>query len=121
VNRLSHRLGADPEVGQTIVFHSLSGADASPPRCGAADEGGDNLPPCSRPIPAASSQTFIKRVVGVSGDRIALRHGRVVRNGELQAEPSASTGLPAALERHRFGSGPSRISQRTLTMLCARV
>jgi signal peptidase I len=48
-----------------------------------------SLTPCSRPTPEASSQTFIKRVVGVAGDRIALRHGRVVRNGELQAEPYA--------------------------------
>jgi signal peptidase I len=89
VNRLSHRLGAEPEVGQIVVFHPPSGADASPPRCGAAEEGGDSLTPCSRPTHAASPQTFIKRVVGVAGDRIALRHGRVVRDGELQAEPYA--------------------------------
>jgi signal peptidase I len=89
VNRLSHRLGVDPEVGQIVVFHPPLGADASPPRCGATEEGGGSRTPCSRPTPAASSQTFIKRVVGVSGDRLALRHGRVVRNGELQAEPYA--------------------------------
>jgi signal peptidase I len=43
--------------------------------------------PCSRPTSEESSHTFIKRVVGVSGDRIGLRHGHVVRNGTLQDEP----------------------------------
>jgi signal peptidase I len=61
VNRFSHHLGAQPEVGDIVVFHP----------------------------PTATSETFIKRVVGVSGDRIAVRDGRVVRNGELQEEPYA--------------------------------
>ena len=61
VNRFSHHLGAQPDVGDIVVF---------------------------RP-PTATGETFIKRVVGVSGDRIAVRDGRVVRNGELQEEPYA--------------------------------
>jgi signal peptidase I len=87
VNRLSHRLGAEPSVGQIVVFHPPHGADLSPPRCGAADEGEGSRTPCSRPTSEVSSQTFIKRVVGVSGDRIGLRDGQVVRNGRLQTEP----------------------------------
>ena len=35
VNRLSHRLGADPKVGDIITFHPPAGADETPPRCGA--------------------------------------------------------------------------------------
>jgi signal peptidase I len=87
VNRLSHRLGAEPRVGQIVVFHPPSGADASPPRCGADGDGEGGRTPCSRPTDSASSQTFIKRVVGVAGDRIALRNGRLVRNGIAQREP----------------------------------
>jgi signal peptidase I len=61
VDRFSHHLGAEPDVGDIVVFHP----------------------------PTATSETFIKRVVGVSGDRIAVRDGRVVRNGEPQEEPYA--------------------------------
>ncbi len=83
VNRLSHRLGADPKVGDVITFHPPAGADEQPPRCGApqADD-----QPCPAPTTARSSQTFIKRVVGVAGDRIAVRDGHVVRNGRVQSE-----------------------------------
>ena len=35
VNRFSHRIGATPKVGQIVVFHPPSGADASG-RCGNA-------------------------------------------------------------------------------------
>jgi signal peptidase I len=87
VNRFSHRLGAEPHVGQIVVFHPPLGADASPPVCGVAGEGQGTRTPCSTPTRGSSSQTFIKRVVGVAGDRIAVRNGHVVRNGKLQREP----------------------------------
>ncbi len=89
VNRFSHRIGATPKVGQIVVFHPPAGADASG-RCGNPDEGGGTPTPCSTPTSTASSQTFIKRVVGVAGDRIAIRNGHVVRNGRLQFEPFAA-------------------------------
>ena len=84
VNRLSHRLGADPKVGDIITFHPPAGADETPPRCG-AQQADDQ--PCPAPTPEQSKQTFIKRVVGVGGDRISVRGGHVVRNGKLQSEP----------------------------------
>jgi signal peptidase I len=84
VNRLSHRLGADPAVGDVITFHPPKGADELPPRCGAARADGQ---PCPRPTPEQSDQTFIKRVVGVGGDRIAVRDGQVIRNGRATREP----------------------------------
>jgi signal peptidase I len=87
VNRFSHHIGAEPRVGQIVVFHPPLGADSSPPACGVAGEGQGTRTPCSRPTRGASSQTFIKRVVGVAGDRIALRNGHVVRNGRMQREP----------------------------------
>ena len=84
VNRLSHRLGSNPAVGDVITFHPPAGADELPPRCGAARA--DNQP-CPRPTPNRSDQTFIKRVVGVGGDRIAVRDGHVIRNGSATREP----------------------------------
>jgi signal peptidase I len=90
VNRFSHHLGAEPEVGQIVVFHPPQGAEASPPRCGDGVQSSPRRSPCSRPTDRPSSQTYIKRVVGVSGDRIAVRQGHVVRNGSPQSEPFAA-------------------------------
>jgi signal peptidase I len=83
VNRASHRLGSDPKIGDIITFHPPAGADDVPPRCGAPQA--DNQA-CTLPTSAKSKQTFIKRVVGVAGDRIAVRDGHVVRNGRVQKE-----------------------------------
>jgi len=84
VNRLSHRLGADPSVGDIVTFHPPQGADELPPRCGATPADGQ---PCPLPTPGESNQTFIKRVVGLGGDRITVRDGIVVRNGRPTSEP----------------------------------
>jgi len=84
VNRLSHRLGSDPKVGDIITFHPPSGADEVPPRCGTPQADGQ---PCTRPTSGESDQTFIKRVVGVAGNRIAVRDGHVIRNGRATSEP----------------------------------
>jgi signal peptidase I len=84
VNRLSHRLGADPKIGDIITFHPPAGADDPQPRCGVPKPDDQ---PCARPTPQRSDQTFIKRVVGLAGDRIAVRDGHVVRNGQVQQEP----------------------------------
>jgi signal peptidase I len=79
-------IGAEPHVGQIVVFHPPLGADSSPPTCGVAGEGEGTRTPCSTSTRGSSSQTFIKRVVGVAGDRIALRNGHVVRNERVQRE-----------------------------------
>jgi signal peptidase I len=84
VNRISHRLGSDPSVGDIITFHPPAGADELQPVCGAQRADGQ---PCPRPTSDKSKQTFIKRVVGVGGDRIAVRDGHVIRNGRSTREP----------------------------------
>ena len=86
VDRVSHHLGADPDVGQIVVFHPPSGADITAPECARRLSGAA----CARPVGPASSNTFVKRVVGVSGDRIAVRDGHVIRNGRRQREPFAA-------------------------------
>jgi len=37
--------------------------------------------PCGVPTPQESTQTFIKRVVGMPGDKISIVGGHVIRNG----------------------------------------
>jgi signal peptidase I len=90
VDRFSHRiLGGTPHIGDVVVFRPPHGADPAIPVCGARGEGGDSTTPCSRPTHDRSAQTFIKRVVALGGDRIAIRGGHVIRNGRPVAEPFA--------------------------------
>jgi signal peptidase I len=92
VDRFSHRvLGGEPKVGDVVVFHPPHGADdASSPHCGDTSQGEGTPTPCSQPTTARSSQSFIKRVVGVGGDRIALDGGHVIRNGKRTSESFAA-------------------------------
>ena len=57
------------------MFHPPAGADAAPARCGAPVVEGRA---CTTPTPDHSDQTFIKRVVAVGGDTVAVRDGLVV-------------------------------------------
>jgi signal peptidase I len=85
VNRVEGRFG-NPSIGDIVVFKPPAGADQQPARCGAPGQGDGTRTACSRPTPQKSDQTFIKRVVGLGGDRLSIRDGRVVRNGTLQQE-----------------------------------
>ncbi len=88
VNRFSTRiLGHDPKVGDVVVFHPPHGADFDEaPLCGDRSQGGGTQTPCSRPTATKSSQTFIKRVVAVGGDTLAVERGHVIRNGRRASE-----------------------------------
>jgi signal peptidase I len=97
VDRFSHTLGGDPELGDITVFHPPAGASRSAEQCGRAGEGPSYVggpateQSCSRPTPAQSKKTaYIKRVVGMPGDRIEIRDGHVIRNGRPADEPFAS-------------------------------
>jgi signal peptidase I len=86
VNRIGMRFG-DPSVGDIVVFHPPKGADdPSNPTCGNPTQGLGATQACSTPTPQRSDQTFIKRVVGVGGDRIQIRDGHVYRNGRLEPD-----------------------------------
>ncbi len=87
VNRIGSRFG-DPSVGDILVFHPPAGAEASPPdQCGAKPKPGAA---CDTPTSGRAGVNFIKRVVGVPGDTIAVRDGRVIRNGKPTEEPFIS-------------------------------
>jgi signal peptidase I len=95
VNRFSHHLGADPHLGDVTVFYPPRGADTS--NCGNKGEGPfysggpQTRRSCSKPTASHSDSTFVKRVVGLPGDRIAVINGHVVRNGKQVSEPFASS------------------------------
>jgi len=89
VNRIGNRF-ASPGVGAIVVFHPPRGADVN--ACGNPGQGpfyggAQSHRPCARPTSDRSDQNFIKRVVGLPGDRIEVRDGHVVRNGVRQEEP----------------------------------
>ena len=76
-----------PRLGDIVVFHPPAGADPQPAVCGDPNEGGISSTACGVPTAQESRQTFIKRVVGLPGDRISLRAGHVYRNGAPEPEP----------------------------------
>jgi signal peptidase I len=79
---LTNRLIDNPSVGDIVVFHPPHGADFQDnPVCGNPNQGGNHPQACDQPTAAESNQTFIKRVVGGPGDRIAIINGHVIRNG----------------------------------------
>ena len=65
-NRLAYRLG-DPERGQIVVFTAPRAAD----RCGPQDGG----------------SIFVKRIVGLPGERVSEREGVIYIDGERLVEP----------------------------------
>jgi signal peptidase I len=87
---LVDRIGNDffgPSIGDIVVFHPPAGAIAGDGVCGAIQPSNE---PCRRPTPKESNVNYIKRVVAVGGDTIAIRGGHVILNGKRQNEPFAS-------------------------------
>jgi signal peptidase I len=54
--------------------------------CGSPSQGTGHGQACDTPTPQESTQTFIKRVIGVPGDRLTIRDGHVIRNGKREAD-----------------------------------
>jgi signal peptidase I len=88
---LVDRIGNDffsPSIGDIVVFHPPAGAGVGGDGiCGVAATTNE---PCPRPTAKESSTTYIKRVVAVGGDTIAIRGGHVILNGKLQRENFAN-------------------------------
>ena len=83
VNRLGNRFN-DPKIGEIVVFHPPAGAE------GAGDTCGTPSPPpgtaCDKPTPQKASVNFIKRVVGLPGDKLSIHNGHVIRNGKPESD-----------------------------------
>jgi signal peptidase I len=78
---LVNRLDTSPSLYSVVVFHPPAGADPANAVCGNPAEGQGDSRPCDKPEPAESTQTFVKRVVGLPGDHLRIRGGHVWRNG----------------------------------------
>jgi signal peptidase I len=89
VSRIGHRLGGDPKVGDIVVFDPPFGAAAMLCR-DAGHSGAGTRKPCAVAGKGKHPQVFIKRVVAVGGDTLAVKNGHVVLNGKLQSEPFTS-------------------------------
>jgi signal peptidase I len=76
-----------PQIGDIVVFHPPRGSDPLPPVCGAAGEGGGFPRPCGVPTRRRSIEKFVKRIVGLPGDRISIVNGHVIRNGVREHDP----------------------------------
>jgi signal peptidase I len=81
---LVNRLNTHPGIGDIVVFHPPAGANPNIPVCGDPAQGTDKRQPCDRGTPSESSQTFVKRVVGLPGDHLRITNGYVYRNGHME-------------------------------------
>jgi signal peptidase I len=92
VDRYAYR-ARQPALGDIVLFHPPSGAKNFLGTCGVADEGESPSGhyfsrACDVPTPSEwKSETFIERVVGLPGDRIAMKNGHVYRNGVREKDP----------------------------------
>jgi signal peptidase I len=84
VDRITPRFG-DYGRGDVVVFTPPAGADSN--SCGVPDEPGRACPEATED---RSDMNFIKRIVGVGGDRLSVRGGRVYVDGREQREPWAN-------------------------------
>lgn len=85
VDRLTNRFG-DPQLGEIIVFTPPAGADDPERPCGTERAPGTA---CLQERDGRASTTYIKRVIGLPGDRLEVRDGHVWRNGKALREPYA--------------------------------
>ncbi|MDQ4048851.1 MAG: signal peptidase I [Actinomycetota bacterium] len=88
VDRVSERFG-EPDRGDVMVFKPPRGADESV--CGVDKP---ESQPCPRPTDARSDTNFIKRVVGLPGERLKVVDNRVYIDGKRQDEPFINKGTP---------------------------
>ena len=79
---LVDRLATHPALGDVVVFHPPDGAlvDADGV-CGRNGQGANDPQACDLPQGGESSQTYVKRVVGLPGDHLRIIDGKVYRDG----------------------------------------
>jgi signal peptidase I len=95
-NRLAYTL-ADPKRGQIVVFRTPEAAE----RCGVGD----------------GSSTFVKRIVGLPGERVSARNGVIYIDGDRLVERYVDRSLrghetdrwPRVMPGHYFVLGDNRI------------
>ncbi len=81
---LVNRLSTHPGIGDIVVFRPPAGATddiASNGFCANRSQGSGHRQACDQSTTHESSQTFVKRVVGLPGDHLRIIDGHVIRNG----------------------------------------
>jgi signal peptidase I len=86
VDRLGNDFGS-PKLGDIIVFHPPASESCANSNQGQNEAGQQWPSPCDAVQRKESTQTFIKRVVGLPGDRLSIDHGDVIRNGVTEKAP----------------------------------
>jgi signal peptidase I len=89
---LVDRVGAGPgslRIGDIVVFHAPAGyaQGCADPAEGENSAGQPGARACDVARSHPSSLTFVKRVVGLPGDRISIRDGHVIRNSVRERDP----------------------------------
>jgi signal peptidase I len=87
---LVDRIGNDfssPHIGEIIVFHPPKNYAIGCLDTSEGQTGGAGQRPCGVQRTEESGETFIKRVVGLPGDRIAIKQGHVYVNGVREKDP----------------------------------
>ena len=88
---LVNRMDTHPGLGDVVVFHPPHGADLGSGQCADPHQGftaGGNAlsQPCDQALASESTQTFVKRVVGLPGDVLRIVGGHVIRNGKREPD-----------------------------------
>jgi signal peptidase I len=96
---LVDRIASSPHIGDIVVFHPPKNyaEGCADPAEGQEQETGIAPEACAVAQRSPSSETFVKRVVGLPGDRIAIRNGHVFRNGVMEHDSYVEPcdGIPA--------------------------
>jgi signal peptidase I len=93
---LVNRLDTNPGLGDIAVFHPPTGATGDG-TCGSPKQGGGQAQACDSDVPTESTETFVKRVVGLPGDHLKIIDGYVYRNGKRESfgyHPKADASIP---------------------------
>lgn len=89
---LVDRIGMDfssPHIGDIMVFHPPAKETCVDAAQGDNGLSSDNQSACDAVQDGESSQTYVKRVVGLPGDRLSIVNGQVYRNGVKEKAPYA--------------------------------
>lgn len=86
VDRIGNNF-TSPQLGQVLVFHPpINHWACADPHQGASAAGMPEGEACDVAQRTASGETFVKRVVGLPGDRLQIINGHVIRNGVPEAD-----------------------------------
>lgn len=94
-DRYLARDNGQARVGDVAVFHPPAGAADN--SCGVVPRRGEM---CRRAVKGASSMVYNQRVIAAPGDRVALRNGHVIRNGQRVEEPFVTECTDSAADCH---------------------